>query len=44
MQEFGFAIEEFEARTARLQKVMHLKKLDAVFFTTEPNVRYFTGF
>lgn len=44
MQEFGFAIEEFEARTARLQKVMRQKKLDAVFLTTEPNVRYFTGY
>ena len=44
MQESGFAIVEYEARTARLQKVMHEKKLDAVFFTTEPNIRYFTGF
>ncbi len=44
MQEFGFSQEEFEARTARLQKVMHQKKLDAVFLTTEPNIRYFTGY
>lgn len=44
MQEFGFATEEFEARTARLQKVMKQKKLDAVFLTTEPNIRYFTGY
>lgn len=44
MQESGFAIEEFEARTARLQKVMQQKKLDAVFLTTEPNIRYFTGY
>ncbi len=44
MQEFGFSQEEFETRTARLQKVMHQKKLDAVFLTTEPNIRYFTGY
>ena len=44
MLEFGFAVEEFEARTVRLQKVMHQKQLDAVFLTTEPNIRYFTGY
>lgn len=44
MQEFGFSHGEFEARTARLQKVMHQNQLDAVFFTTEPNIRYFTGY
>ncbi|WP_350655729.1 Xaa-Pro peptidase family protein [Psychrobacter sp. S1-30-MNA-CIBAN-0213] len=40
----GFEQSEFEERTARAQKVMHNMKLDAMFFTTEPNVRYFTGF
>ncbi len=40
----GFDQSEFEHRTQRAQKVMHDKKLDAMIFTTEPNVRYFTGF
>jgi len=43
-QEFGFTMEEFEARINRLQKIMHEKKLDVVFLTTEPNIRYFTGY
>lgn len=40
----GFDHSEFENRTARAQKVMHDMQLDAMFFTTEPNIRYFTGF
>lgn len=40
----GFSEREFENRTARAQKVMHDNNLDAMFFTTEPNVRYFSGF
>jgi len=40
----GFDQSEFEERTARAQKVMHSMKLDAMILTTEPNVRYFTGF
>ncbi|WP_299065748.1 Xaa-Pro peptidase family protein [uncultured Psychrobacter sp.] len=40
----GFEQAEFESRTERAQKIMHEMKLDAMFFTTEPNVRYFTGF
>ena len=40
----GFTQQEFEQRTARAQKIMHEKKIDAMIFTTEPNVRYFTGF
>ncbi|OIN12312.1 M24 family metallopeptidase [Oceanisphaera psychrotolerans] len=40
----GFNQQEFEQRTIRAQKVMHDMKLDAMIFTTEPNVRYFTGF
>jgi Xaa-Pro dipeptidase len=40
----GFKTAEFENRTARLQKLMHERKLDAVLLTTEPNVRYITGF
>jgi Xaa-Pro aminopeptidase len=40
----GFTVQEFENRTLRAQKVMCDLKLDAMIFTTEPNVRYFTGF
>lgn len=40
----GFDIAEFEQRTSRAQKMMAKNRLDALFFTTEPNVRYFTGF
>lgn len=44
IQEFGFVNEEFEARTARMQKLMRERELDAVFLTTEPNIRYYTGY
>lgn len=40
----SFDTSEFANRTARAQKMMHEMKLDAMLFTTEPNVRYFTGF
>ncbi|MDM3355127.1 Xaa-Pro peptidase family protein [Citrobacter sp. Cb004] len=40
----GFTHAEFENRTARAQKLMRERQLDAIFLTTEPNVRYFTGF
>lgn len=40
----GFTQKEFETRTEKAQKMMHKRKLDAMIFTTEPNVRYFTGF
>ncbi|MDC3237273.1 aminopeptidase P family N-terminal domain-containing protein, partial [bacterium] len=42
--ERGFKHSEFEKRTFTIQKMMHKQKLDAVFLTTEPNVRYFSGF
>jgi Xaa-Pro aminopeptidase len=42
--ERGFEDSEFEMRTSRTQKLMAAHKLDAVFLTTEPNVRYFSGF
>lgn len=44
IQQRGFAESEFEARTERAQAIMHSMKLDAMLFTTEPNVRYFSGF
>jgi Xaa-Pro aminopeptidase len=40
----GFPESEFQARTARAQKMMRAKGLAALLLTTEPDVRYFTGF
>lgn len=40
----GFTPQEFEARVARAQRIMHEHRLDAVLVTSPPNVRYFTGF
>ena len=42
--ERGFEVSEFEMRTSRAQRMMAEYKLDAIFLTTEPNVRYFSGF
>ncbi len=42
--ERGFEESEFEMRTLNAQKMMAEHELDAIFLTTEPNVRYFTGF
>ncbi|MCP3668290.1 MAG: aminopeptidase P family protein [Gammaproteobacteria bacterium] len=40
----GFELKEFEQRTERLQQRMALQQIDALFFTTEPEFRYFSGF
>ncbi len=40
----GFPDSEFANRTHRLQQTMRAEKIDAVLLTTEPNVRYFSGF
>lgn len=40
----GFEVAEFEQRTMKAQQIMRDLKLDAMLLTTEPNVRYFTGF
>ena len=40
----GFQRPEFEARLARAQALMHEQGLDAILLSTEPEVRYFTGF
>lgn len=40
----GFAAGEFEQRLSRAQQLMASSKLDALLLTTEPEVRYFTGF
>lgn len=39
-----FPVSEFELRLRRTQQAMHAAELDALFFTTEPEMRYFTGF
>jgi Xaa-Pro aminopeptidase len=40
----GFTSAEFEARTARAQRLMAAARLDALLLTTEPEVRWFSGF
>lgn len=40
----GFTPSEFEMRVERMQRIMQRDNLDAIFVTTPPNVRYFTGF
>ncbi len=40
----GFAQVEFEARTARAQRLMAAREIDALLLTTEPELRYFSGF
>ena len=40
----GFEQSEFEMRLQKAQARMHAEKLDAILLTTEPDVRYFTGF
>ena len=40
----GFSQAELEQRCARAQQRMHALELDAMLLTTEPQVRYFSGF
>ncbi len=40
----GFSAAEFQGRTERAQQLMAADDLDAVLLTTEPEVRYFSGF
>ena len=40
----GFAPKEFQARTQRAQTLMGAAGLSALLLTTEPEVRYFTGY
>lgn len=40
----GFPVSEFEQRTERAQRMMRTLEIDAMLLTTEPYVRYFTGF
>ena len=40
----GFEIAEFKARLTRAQSRMNAAGLDAILLTTEPDIRYFTGY
>lgn len=40
----GFKVAEFEDRTARAQQLMAAGGIDVLLLTTEPEVRYFSGF
>ena len=40
----GFEKKEFETRMLRVQTHMSRARIDAILLTTEPDVRYFTGF
>ena len=40
----GFSQAEFETRMEGAQGVMHDRNIGAILLTTEPDVRYFTGF
>lgn len=40
----GFEVQEFQDRTARAQALMQNATLSALVLTTEPEIRYFTGF
>ena len=44
MTDRGFAEAEFRARVARAQAAMAAKGLAALLLTTEPEIRYFSGF
>ena len=39
-----FEISEFEHRLERVQSLMHQENLPVMLLTTEPEIRYFTGF
>ncbi len=40
----GFERVEYEKRTEQFQQLMAAEQIDAVFFSTEPEFRYFSGF
>ncbi len=44
MSEPDFPKSEFEARVERAQSLMHEQNMGALFFTSEAEIRYFTGF
>ena len=44
MPKRGFEQAEFEIRMRKVQARMRVEKMDVILLTTEPDVRYFTGF
>ncbi|MEK6217428.1 MAG: Xaa-Pro peptidase family protein, partial [Boseongicola sp.] len=42
--ERGFPVSEYQERLQRVQVMMNAANLGALFLTTEPEIRYFTGF
>ncbi|MCX7564754.1 Xaa-Pro peptidase family protein [Sulfitobacter sp. F26169L] len=40
----GFARSEYQQRLVRAQTMMEVANLDALLLTTEPDIRYFTGY
>jgi Xaa-Pro aminopeptidase len=40
----GFTPDEYRARTGRAQAMMAMAAIDALLLTTEPELRYFTGY
>lgn len=40
----GFQTSEFEARLAKAQNLMAINSIDGLLLTTEPEIRYFTGY
>lgn len=42
--ELGFPIAEYQQRLSRAQRMMSQAGLEALLLTTDPNIRYFTGF
>ena len=40
----GFEVAEFEARCAKAQSLMAVADISAILLTTEPEIRYFSGF
>ncbi len=39
-----FPVAEYEARLARAQAMMRAEQIDALFLTTDPEIRWFSGF
>jgi Xaa-Pro dipeptidase len=44
MADLDFPVSEFEARLEKIQAAMRASALDALFFNTEAEIRYYTGF
>ena len=42
--ELGFPISEYRQRLSRAQRMMSQAGMEALLLTTDPNIRYFTGF